>query len=371
MTKKICVPITNRTNYSKLKYILFELRLRFGNPAINIVASSTILLEKYGKAIQDLESDGFQIAKRIDCILMNDSHEAMAKTVGLSTTEHASYFAEYKPDMLLVVGDRFDMLAPVIAASMMNIPIMHIQGGETSGTIDNTVRNVISKFSKYHFVATDLSRDHLLAQGIPAQTIFNFGCPAVEYINKIEIGDAFNGHKLSKRYKREININPDDKYLLIMVHPDTTAERDVDMDAILSAVGEFDLPALVFYPNADAKNFKIVSDISRHKENSRFYMLRHMPLEDFVHAMAHAACMIGNSSAGIREAASFGTPVINVGSRQNGRERNKNVIDVPSDKARICEAIAKYKDVRFPKDNLYFKDGCTAQMVNFIAKELG
>ena len=371
MTKRICVPITNRTNYSKLKTIMIELRERFGPDALQIVASSTILLEKYGKAFEDLLKDGFRIDKKIDCILMNDSHEAMAKTVGLSIIEHSSHFAEKKPDMLLVVGDRFDMLAPVVAASMMNVPVVHVQGGETSGTIDNTVRNVISRFARHHFVATDLSRRHLLDQGLPASTVHNFGCPAVEYISKIDVGPAFNTRKLAKRFKRELAISEKDKYLLVMVHPDTTLDHDVDMNMLLDTVQSFKMPTLVFYPNADAKNFQIVSAMAKHKENHDFYMLRHMPLEDFVNTMAHAACMIGNSSAGIREAALFGTPVINIGSRQAGRERNRNVIDVAGDDSTaLRDAIARHLDYRFPRDNIYYQEGCTRRIVDVLAREL-
>ncbi len=350
---------------------MMEIRERFGPDALQIVASSTILLEKYGKAFEDLVKDGFRIEKKIDCILMNDSHEAMAKTVGLSIIEHAGHFSEKKPDMLLVVGDRFDMLAPVVAGSMMNVPIVHIQGGETSGTIDNTVRNVISRFARHHFVATELSRSHLLDQGIPASTVHNFGCPAVEYISKIDVGTTFNSRRFAKRFKREFAISEKDKYLLVMVHPDTTMEHDVDMDMLLDTVQSFKLPTFVFYPNADAKNFQIVSAMAKHKENHDFYMLRHMPLEDFVHTMAHAACMIGNSSAGIREAALFGTPVINIGSRQAGRERNSNVIDVGGDNAaELKQAIASNINNRFPRQNIYHKEGCTRRIVDVLEKEL-
>jgi len=165
MKKTICVTLTNRTNYSKLKTVLMDLRK---NPLLDcrIVLSSTILLERYGSGYQDLVHDGFEIDKKIDCTLLNDSHEAMAKTTGLSIVEHATYFAWRKPDLLLIVGDRFDMLAPVVSASMMNIPIAHIQGGELSGTIDNVIRDIITKFASLHFVATEKSAQNLFQFGI-------------------------------------------------------------------------------------------------------------------------------------------------------------------------------------------------------------
>ena len=151
MKKTICVTLTNRTNYSKLKTVLLELS-KYDEVVFHLVLSSSILLERYGSGYKDLEKDGFEIDKKIDCALMNDSHEAMAKTIGLSIIEHSTYFASRKPDLLLIVGDRYDMLAPVVAAGTMNIPIAHIQGGELSGTIDNVIRDVLTKFSSLHLL---------------------------------------------------------------------------------------------------------------------------------------------------------------------------------------------------------------------------
>jgi UDP-hydrolysing UDP-N-acetyl-D-glucosamine 2-epimerase len=367
---KICVPITNRTNYSKLKPVLLELRKRSDLASIHIVASSSILLEKYGEAFHDLEKDGFEIEKKIDCVLMNDTHEAMAKTVGLSMIEHASYFSWLKPDLMLVVGDRYDMMAPALASSLMNIPIGHIQGGETSGTIDNTVRATISRMARLHFVATEKSRQNLEKFGVDPAHIHNFGCPAVEYVSTLDVGDRFDPSRMKKKFKRELKIKPDQKYFLVMAHPDTTHENDVDMDAILRAIETFDLPAFVFYPNVDAQNFRIVSGIVNHRDNPNLYLTRHMPIEDFVRAMAHSAVMIGNSSAGIREAASFGVPVLNIGSRQQGRERNPNVIDIESDFETIRNTIGKYLDHRFDRTNLYYTPGCSRKMVDTLFSHL-
>lgn len=367
--KKIAVALTNRTNYSKLKKVLLSLKA-FDGVDLSIVASSTVLLDRYGKAFEDAQRDGFCIDHKIDCVLMNDSHESMAKTTGLSMVEHATYFAQTRPDMLLVVGDRFDMLAPVVSASMMNIPIAHIQGGENSGTIDNVIRDVFTNFASLHFVATDKSAQKLRKMGINEKRIFAFGCPAVEYISGLDVGGAFDPYRLNKKFKREIAISPQEKYFLIMVHPDTTNKLDVDMNRLLSIVETFGRKALVFYPNVDANNSEIVSGIARHNKNDDFYMIRHVPVEGFVHAMAHCCCMIGNSSAGIREAASFGVPVINIGFRQADRERNRNVIDVADDYDLLKESIGKYKDMRFPADNLYLKPGCSAHIAQEIVRYL-
>jgi len=363
--KTVCVALTNRTNYSKLKTILLEIRKQ-QNIYPRIVLSSTILLDRYGNSYQDLIQDGFEIDKKIDCVLMNDSHESMAKTVGLSVIEHATYFKWRKPDLLLIVGDRFDMLAPAVAASMMNIPIAHIQGGELSGTIDNVIRDVITRFASMHFVATNQSATNLSSYGVPKNAIYDYGCPAVEYISQIDVGEFFDKKRLNKKFKREIDIAPGEKYFVVMMHPDTTNKHDVDMDAVMSAVAKFGIKAFVFYPNVDAHNSEIVSSIAKYNNHDEFYLIRHMPLEGFIHTMAHSCCMISNSSSGIREASSFGTPVINVGHRQVDRERNQNVIDIGDNYNLLEEVIEKYMNHRFKKQNIYFKTGCA----NMIAAEL-
>jgi UDP-hydrolysing UDP-N-acetyl-D-glucosamine 2-epimerase len=338
-----------------------ELR-KFEDIELNIIASSSSLLDKYGTSYKDVEADGFSVDHKIDCLLMNDSHEAMAKTAGFSMMLHADYLGNNKPDMLLVVGDRFDALPAALCASMMNIPIAHIQGGETSGTIDNKVRDLISKISTLHFVSTDISKNRLIRYGLNKNKIFSYGCPAVEYISKLDNGDKFDSRKIKKKFKRKIEIKPDEPYFLIIAHPDTTNEKDLNMDIVLNAVELFNQKAFVFYPNVDPNNSLIVSSIARHNKNDNFYMIRHMPLEGFVHTMAHCSCMIGNSSAGIREAASFGVPVINIGKRQNGREHNLNTIDISCEYDTIVKTIQSVNGKRLEKNNLYYHDQCSAHI---------
>ena len=369
MTKKIiCIALTNRTNYSKLKTVLNQIRIN-KNLDFFIVLSSSILLERYGNSYNDIISDGFKIDKKIDCVLMNDSHEAMAKTIGLSIVEHATYFSWRNPDMLLIVGDRYDMLAPVISAATMNIPIAHIQGGETSGTIDNVIRHVLTKFSTLHFVSTDKSAKNLMDYGVDSKSIYNYGCPAVEYISQFPVGKYFDSKKLTKKFKKPIKINKDEKYFLVMVHPDTTNKYDVNMDKVLEVISTFNMKAFIFYPNVDANNTEIVSSIAKYSNNN-FFRIRHMPLEDFIFTLAHCACMIGNSSSGIREAASFGVPVVNIGFRQKWRERNNSTIDIGNDYKLLKPSIKKCMEKTFSIENIYFKPGCskniTKEIINYI-----
>lgn len=370
MKKTICVTLTNRTNYSKLKTVLFEFS-KYEDINFYLVLSSSILLERYGSGYKDLEKDGFEIDKKIDCVLMNDSHEAMAKTIGLSVIEHATYFARRKPDLLLIVGDRFDMLAPVVSAGTMNIPIAHIQGGELSGTIDNVIRDVLTKFSSLHFVATEKSAQNLIDYGIKKESVYNYGCPAVEYITKLDVGNNFDPERISKKFKHPLDISKDEKYFLVMVHPDTTNERDVDMDKVLDVISDFGLKTFIFYPNIDAHNTEIVSSIAKYNNNDNFFMIRHMPLEDFVHTMAHCVCMIGNSSSGIRESASFAIPFINIGERQIGRERNENTIDIGDDYDSLKATIKTCMNHNLEKDNIYYQENCSNRIASEIAQYIG
>ncbi len=355
--RKILVPIVNRTNYSKLRPVLSYLRMKNGIE-VCLALSSGILVSKVGSGLQDVLSDEVGDTARIDCLLMNDSPEGMVKTAGLSMVEHATLYSREKPDAVLVVGDRFDMVPAVLAAKMMNIRIFHMQGGERSGSIDDTIRDLISVCADVHYVATDCAAEEV-RNITKSSDVFNFGCPAVEFVSSVEVGDYLNissFHK-TKSFKSNFGINKGEDYFLLMVHPDTTNEDDVDMESLLDAVLSFGLKCIAIYPNVDAFNHHIVDAIRHHAD--QLICVKHMPLEDFVSVMAHSRCLIGNSSAGIREAASFGVPVINVGNRQKYRERNVNTIDCECTVESVKAAIKKSMDQgRYEMSNIYFKEGC-------------
>jgi len=351
MIPKLIVPMSNRTNYSKIRPVLMELR-KSDRVDIRVVLSSAILLNQYGGAHQDIVLDGFNVTHRIDCLLNNDTLESMSKTSGLSLIEHSSVLSLERPDGVLMTGDRFDILGPVLSARMMNIPIFHIQGGEISGSIDDTVRNIITLCSDRHYVATENAFNRVLNLVQDPTNIFNFGCPAVEMITQLDIAEP----KI-------------EDYFLLALHPNTLREDDVDMGVILDACEQFEQQCIIFHPNPDAFNKNILAHIQASSSN---LIQTHLPIQEFVSLMAHADCMIGNSSAGIREAATFGTPVVNIGDRQVSRERNKNTIDVPCDKPSIVEAISKSLQIgRYPKENIYFKPDSASNIAQDILKRLG
>ncbi len=356
--KRIIVPICNRTNYSKLKPILEKL-----SADIHIVVSSSMVLERYGAPYKDILNDGFNILSQIDCLLSNDTPESMVKTSALSLIEHSSIYAKHQPNIILAVGDRFDMIPAVLSAKMMNIPVLHIQGGELSGSIDNVARDIISLCSDVHYASTKKAAIRIKSM-TNSKSIFWTGCPSVENIKSMDTGDYFDVTSLHKKYKNHIPIKPHEEYFLICVHPDTTKPNDIDMDLVLEVALSFNKKCIVLYPNNDAFSSHIVDGIKRKHDNC--IPIKHAPLSDFIRMMAHCSCMIGNSSAGIREAASFGVPVVNIGTRQLNREKNKNTIEVECVREDIEKAITVSLSSHYSTRNLYYKKGSA----DFIVKHI-
>lgn len=358
---KIVVPIVNRTNYSKLQPVLEVLKDRL---EIAVVLSSGIVVRELGDSADRIYDDGLSVVAEVDCLMMKDSLEGMSKSLGLSLIEHSSILEKENPDALLVVGDRYDMLGPVLSAKMMNIPILHLQGGEKSGSIDDTVRDVITLCSERHYVSTDVSYRRVSALLGKEDGVKNTGCPAVERVSSLPRTEYLEVGRFRKHFKDGIHLKRGEPYFMVIVHPDTTNPNDVEMEVVLKAVLSFGKKCIVIYPNIDAFNSHILHGI-RHYKND-VICIKHAPLEDFVQLMSHATCMIGNSSAGIREAASFGTPVVNVGNRQDGRERNSNTIDVACDYHEIVAALEQSIGKSFSGENVYFKEGCVEHICEDI-----
>lgn len=349
---RLMVPIVNRTNYTKLRPILDNLKNN-NNIELKVIPSSGIVVPSLGDSLKDVIED-LEIGSVIDCLLKNDTPEGLSKSVGISIIEHARTMRDLKPKALLAVGDRFDMLASVIPALISNIPILHIQGGEKTGCIDDKIRDIISLCASCHYTSTELSAKRV-KKITSSNNIFNYGCPAVEFINTIQIEDRLDVKHFHKHFKDDIPISPDEKYFLLIVHPNTVEYDDINMEIILEAVESFGLKCIVIYPNVDTYNSRITNAIRVHSKN--IIKIKHCPAEDFVQLMAHTSCIIGNSSAAIRESASFAIPAVNIGKRQQNRERNNNTIDCECLKDNIISAIKKAMSLELSADNIYHQPG--------------
>jgi UDP-hydrolysing UDP-N-acetyl-D-glucosamine 2-epimerase len=368
--RKVCFVVTAQNQYARSVLLLKELKM---NPKIDlsIVVGGSAILPNYGNVLDLMTADGFAPAATVAMVLEGGTPLAMAKTTGLGLIEFTSVFDRLKPDIVVVRGDRYEVLAAAIAAAYLNIPIAHIEGGDVTGTIDESVRHAITKLAHLHFPTNEASRERLMRMGEDKKSIFNVGAAEVEFVasadrsrlpdvNLIGVGDT---------------IDPTKPFLVVLNHPVTTeyGENRANTEALLQAVHALRIQTLWFWPNADAGTDEISEAIRRFREHAhetKIRFLKYVAPQDFVTLLAHAACIVGNSSAGIKEASYFGIPTVNIGTRQSGRMRGKNARDVSTyNSVTIRDAIAgQLKVKRYPRSNVYFKKGTSKRIADILVK---
>ncbi len=344
--RKICIVTANRAEYSRVKTIIDAIFDR-SDLDLNLIVAGSHLLEKYGNTMTEIEADGVAIDHKIYMELDGNNLCSMAKSVGIAIADLATYFDNKKVDVVIVMGDRYEALAVAIAASVMNIPVAHVQGGEVTGTIDESIRHAITKMSHIHFPATQKSRERVIKMGENSDFVFEVGCPgadlllsAPEYSHRETIERMNVSHI---RYK--IPINPSNPFILVIQHPVTT-EFNKNFNQVRETIVALkkinDFQKLVIWPNIDAGSGEMVQAIRQFQNDltvKDVFFLKHISHDIFVNLLRHAKCLIGNSSSGIRESCYFGTPTVNIGTRQQARERAKNVIDVPYSSEAIYKAF--------------------------------
>lgn len=339
--KKVAVIVASRANYGRIKSVLLAIK---EHPALELqlVVAASALLERFGNAIEVIKSDGFEVTAKAYCIVEGENPTTMAKSTGLAIQELSTIFDNIKPDIVLSVADRFETMATAIAASYMNIPLAHTQGGEVSGNIDEGVRHAITKLAHIHFPATELSKERIIKMGENPEMVFNAGCPSIDVVaNQTleitpEIFDRYGGtgHPIDLQKP----------YLLVIQHPVTTEYGSglFQIEQTLSAVHKTGLQAVWLWPNVDAGSDDVSKGLRVFREkhpDSKIHFYRNFRVEDFNIIMNNAACVIGNSSSPLREGAFLGVPAVNVGTRQRNRERALNIIDATYDEQKIYQAI--------------------------------
>ena len=342
--RKICAVITARPSYSRIKTVLQELK-KDNETELQLVVSGSALLDRYGKVIEVLKRDGFEPNAEVYMVVEGGSVVTSAKSTGMAIIELSSVFASLKPDMVLTVADRYETLATAIAASYLNIPLVHIQGGEVTGSIDEKVRHAVTKLADIHCVSNKLAADRVRKMGEVAETIFVTGCPSIDLANSVSVDQGrFHG---SDRYMPAgvgADVSLAEAYLMVMQHPVTNDWEQAERQILetLKAIDTLNTPTLWFWPNIDAGSDSISRAIRRARENGQLALTRfikNVPPEDFLALLQNSSCLIGNSSAGIREGSFLGTPVVNIGDRQAGRDRAANVLDVDYCRRNILDAI--------------------------------
>lgn len=359
--RKVCIVITARPSYSRVKTVLEAVK-KHPDLELQLVVAASALLDRYGSAIHYIERDGFSISARVFNVLEGENLTAAAKTTGIGILELSSVFDNLSPDIVVTVADRFETMATAIAASFMNIPLAHIQGGEVTGNIDEKVRHSITKLSDYHFVASEGALDRVLKLGEDKDCVFNTGCPSIDLAAHV-LGNPSLNFDPYKKYGG-VGRKPDllNGYLVVMQHPVTNEHRQSreHIEETLKAITAISRPTLWFWPNVDAGADGTSSGIRAYRENHKLehvHFFKNMEPHDFLKLLINADCLIGNSSVGIRECAYLGVPVVNIGSRQNRRDRGNNVIDVNYSEKEIKDAIDQWKSRPRPQSSNVYGGG--------------
>ena len=342
MKRKIAVVTTSRADYSHLYWPLRELSAH-PDVDLKIIVMGAHLSPEFGSAVQEIDKDGFHIDARVECLLSSDSDVGMAKTIGVATLSLADIFGQMRPDLLLLIADRYEMLAPASVALALRIPIAHIEGGEISeGAIDDAVRNALTKMSHIHFTSTQAARDRVIAMGEEPWRVHRAGAPSLDHLRRQTL---FTREQVESRLRVELK-HP---AILVAYHPVTLARDTVrEADALFEALENLPDQILFCYPNADAGSRNLI-------ERARTFAASRDAAHVFVNLDAltywsllkQVDVLVGNSSSGIMESASFALPTVNVGLRQQGRERARNVIDAAPEVRAILKAIATAKGTDF------------------------
>lgn len=374
MPKKICVFVGSRANYSSIKSVMLAIQ-QHPELELQLVLGASALLDRFGKVERLIKADGFKPNFTFHNLIEGENPTTMAKSTGLGTIEMAMILDNLKPEYVVIVGDRFEMMSVTIAAAYMNIKVAHTMGGEVTGTIDESIRHAITKFSHLHFPANDDARQRIIKMGEDPEYVKNFGCPRIDLVAEELKKDSIKQlDTIFEEYGgvgRQFDLNK--PFLLVSQHPVTTeyGQNRSQIEETLYALNELKIPTIMLWPNADAGSDDISKGIRTFREKHNpiwLHVFKNLPTSTYIHLMNTTACLIGNSSSGIREGAFIGTPVVNIGSRQMRRNRGQNVIDTDYNKTEILDAITtQISNGKYPSNSIYGSGNAGMQIAATIA----
>ncbi len=340
--RKICVVLVNRANYGRLKPVLHAVQAH-PDLELQLVAGSSMLVYQFGRAVDLVRNDGFHVHDTFHMHVAGENPITMAKSLGLACIELPSIFERLNPDVVLVNADRYETLAVAASAAYMNIPVAHTLGGELTGTIDDYVRHAVTKFADIHFVATEPAARRVCQMGENPKRVFVVGNPSLDIARAHEPSLDDNEFWTAHGGTGE-RVDLGKPYLLSVFHPVTTeyGKNYNYTKELLAAIGELHIPTIMLWPNNDAGSDEVSKAMREYKEqiqDGAIHFFRNLPVETYLSLLAHCACIVGNSSSGIMEAGFLGVPSVNIGSRQQGRELTRNVVNVMPQKDEIVHAV--------------------------------
>ena len=359
--KKICIFIVDRANYGRLKPVMLSIKKdkRF---EMQLVCTGTTLLEKYGNVSVNIEQDGFEITSKIYMEFAGSNKQTMAMGIGTGIILITNELAKLNPDIVLIIGDRYEALSAAIAAAYSNIRIAHIQGGEVSGSIDESARHAITKFSHIHFPATELAKDRLIRMGEDPEYVIYSGCPSKELIDNDKF--SFQSEKELIGVGNQIDLEKD--FILVSYHPTTTQKSDIDennINLLLKALDTKKMQTIWLWPNIDAGADQISKHLRKFREkntNSENWLtlIKNVKPEVYAFLMTKSKCLIGNSSSFVRDSGFLGTPVLLLSERQKLREHGENVLFIgnPNSVDLIIESLELQLKSRYKINQIYGKE---------------
>jgi UDP-N-acetylglucosamine 2-epimerase (non-hydrolysing)/GDP/UDP-N,N'-diacetylbacillosamine 2-epimerase (hydrolysing) len=362
MKRIIAVITTSRADYSHLYWPLRDLS-KNENVDLRIIALGSHLSPEFGHTVQEIDKDGFQIAARIECLLSSDSDVGMAKTIGVATLSLADLLGKMRPHLLLLIADRYEMLAPAAVALALRIPVAHIEGGEISeGAIDDAVRNALTKLSHIHFTSTAAARERVIALGEEEWRVHHAGAPSLDHLRRQPL--------LSREeIEEQLQLNLQTPTILVAYHPVTIARDTLqEAAALFNALGSLREQILFCYPNADAGSRELIERTKSFIANrGHGKIFTNLDTVTYLSLLRQVDMLVGNSSSGIMESASFALPTVNVGLRQQGRERPRNVLDADADANSILQAVDRARAREF-RESLAgmanpYGEGCASETI--------
>ena len=372
--RKVCVVITARPSYSRIKTALLAIQAH-PDLELQLVVAASALLDRYGSSVNYIEKDGFTITAKVFNVLEGENLTAAAKTTGIGILELSTVFENLNPDVVVTIADRFETMATAISATYMNIPLAHVQGGEVTGNIDEKVRHAITKLADLHFVASPLAKERVIKMGENPKKVFLTGCPSIDLAKEIlnEKNKDFNPFNIYSGVGEKLDLSKG--YIIVMQHPVTTEYllARIQIEETLDAIMEIGKPTLWFWPNVDAGadgTSKGIRTYREYKDTSNIHFFKNMEPEHFLKLLINSDCLIGNSSVGIRECGYLGVPVVNIGSRQAGREKGQNIIDCDYNKKNIIDSInTQLKNGHCEPDKIYGDGLAGVKISNLLATE--
>ena len=371
--RKVCVVVGSRANYGSIKSVMRAVQ-QHPDLDLQLVVAASALLDRYGSVVQIVEQDGFRPDARVHMLIEGETPLTMAKSTGMGLLELPTVFDNLQPDIVVTVGDRFETIATAIAAAYMNIPLAHTMGGEVTGTIDESVRHAVTKLAHIHFPANRLAGKNIVRMGEDPSTVHVVGCPRIDLVAEIATKGA-------ERLLDDVDLDgvgaPLDlsqPYIMVIQHPVTTeyGQGQRQIEEVLAAVQALQMQTIIFWPNADAGSEDIARGIRIFRERNPkidyVHVIKNLEVEIYTRLMIHAACLLGNTSSAIREGPFLGTPAVNIGTRQSGRERGANVIDVGYDRDEVVRAASsQIHHGRYPSDHVYGDGGAGKRIADILA----